>query len=401
MKESENRSGATIVVGAGIAGLSAARELQRRGASVIVVDKGRGVGGRAATRRSDGVVYDHGAQFFTARSEEFRAEVDDWLNRGVVRYWTDRFPQRPRAGAAGDDRSSAAAGTGGDGSGVGGKGAPGRHARYRGDPGMTAIAKDFAQGLDIRLSTRVVTVRRPFELVTEAGDILPARGVILTPPVPQTIALLEAGGLAGAESRIRPASRAADPQAQPRLGDIDYDKCLVLLARLPAGDAGVASPLGEPGALRKPSDAIDWIADNGVKGVSPAAGALTVHFSPAFSDEYYDAPDADAAAAMLPKLREVLDVEPTEYQVKRWRYSKPRRRLDMGAATLPDLPGLVLAGDAFAGARVEGAYLSGRAAALSLADYLGLGDEAARSDEAGRSDDPVREQARTSNDTRE
>ena len=53
-----------LLLGAGLSGLKAARDLHAAGKSVLVLDKGRGVGGRAATRRWDGTPVDHGAQFF-------------------------------------------------------------------------------------------------------------------------------------------------------------------------------------------------------------------------------------------------------------------------------------------------------------------------------------------------
>jgi phytoene dehydrogenase-like protein len=61
-----------IVIGAGVSGLIAARTLQATGARVLGLDKGRGVGGRMATRRTDWGVFDHGAQFLTARDPQFR-----------------------------------------------------------------------------------------------------------------------------------------------------------------------------------------------------------------------------------------------------------------------------------------------------------------------------------------
>lgn len=65
-----------LIIGGGISGLLCATELKRAGMSVRVVDKGRGVGGRMATRRMAGGRLDHGAQFFTVRDERYQAYVD-------------------------------------------------------------------------------------------------------------------------------------------------------------------------------------------------------------------------------------------------------------------------------------------------------------------------------------
>jgi hypothetical protein len=218
---------------------------------------------------------------------------------------------------------------------------------------MTAVAKDLAEGLDVDLSTRVAAVRRGddgVELETAEGDTIETQSVVLTPPVPQTLVLLREGGL----DSLVPKEAAA----------LTYHPCLVLLAV----DAGVELP--EPGALQRPSESIDWIADNARKGVSGAAGAVTVHYAPELSRTYYDAPDEEAAEVMLREVRKIVKIEPQSYQVKRWRYSKPQRPLDVGAVSLDRAPEIVLAGDAFKGARVEGAFLSGLAAAERVTAVL-------------------------------
>ena len=79
-----------VVVGAGLAGLVAARELAADH-EIVVLDKGRSVGGRLATRRIGDARLDHGAQFFTVRSEAFRSQVDEWLSRDVARVWCHGF----------------------------------------------------------------------------------------------------------------------------------------------------------------------------------------------------------------------------------------------------------------------------------------------------------------------
>ena len=80
-----------LIVGAGIAGLVAARSLQSRGFSVLILDKGRGVGGRLATRSFEGGRFDYGAQFFTVRNPAFRNLVEEWLAAGIVAPWAQGF----------------------------------------------------------------------------------------------------------------------------------------------------------------------------------------------------------------------------------------------------------------------------------------------------------------------
>ncbi len=79
-------------------GLVAARRLSDArlggGADVVIVDKGRSVGGRLATRRIGSATVDHGAQFFTVRTPAFQHQVDD-LARPWARHDLDpRVPGR-------------------------------------------------------------------------------------------------------------------------------------------------------------------------------------------------------------------------------------------------------------------------------------------------------------------
>ena len=60
----------TVVLGAGLAGLSAACELARRGIEVTVVEKCSEPGGRAATVHRDGFVYDLGPHRFHTKNRE-------------------------------------------------------------------------------------------------------------------------------------------------------------------------------------------------------------------------------------------------------------------------------------------------------------------------------------------
>ncbi|WP_084580827.1 NAD(P)/FAD-dependent oxidoreductase [Sphingomonas azotifigens] len=85
-----------VILGAGIAGLACADQLQAAGHRVTLFDKGRGPGGRMSTRRVelDGqqLQFDHGAQYFTVRDDRFRRQVQDWHAQGVASPWHEAGP---------------------------------------------------------------------------------------------------------------------------------------------------------------------------------------------------------------------------------------------------------------------------------------------------------------------
>ena len=68
------------VIGAGLAGCTTARHLSEI-AKIKVYEKSKRPGGRIATRFSCKHQFDHGAQFFTARSSEFK----DFLTQAGAR----------------------------------------------------------------------------------------------------------------------------------------------------------------------------------------------------------------------------------------------------------------------------------------------------------------------------
>ncbi|MBI4440652.1 FAD-dependent oxidoreductase [Candidatus Woesearchaeota archaeon] len=81
-----------VVVGAGIAGLSCAYELQKAGYAVEVFEKNNYVGGRMATRIKDGLAFDIGANFFVRHyrnTYEYCKELGiAWQPMGYGRHYT-------------------------------------------------------------------------------------------------------------------------------------------------------------------------------------------------------------------------------------------------------------------------------------------------------------------------
>ncbi len=71
------------IIGAGISAAAAAKILLAQGASVSVFEKARGPGGRLSSKRALAGSFDFGAQYFTARTEAFKHQVQLWLQTGV------------------------------------------------------------------------------------------------------------------------------------------------------------------------------------------------------------------------------------------------------------------------------------------------------------------------------
>lgn len=319
-----------VIVGAGLAGLTAACGLAGH-YEVVVLDKSRGVGGRMATRRIGAATVDHGAQFFTTHTPEFAAVVDDWAAAGLAQPWF--------AGRVGPHGIVDADG----------------HTRFRGVGSMNAIAQYLADGLDVRRSTQVQSVSRDGDgwLLTTPHGALTADAVLLTAPVPQSLALLAAGDVELADD---------DRQA---LQAIEYEPCLAVLAALDG-----PTQLPPPGAVDPADGPIDWMADNQRKGVS-ATPAVTIHATATFSREYWDAGDEEVIDALMAAAHLGCAPLPGGAQVQRWHYARPIAVHPAGFLAAQGPPNLLFAGDAFGGAKVEGAVLSGRAAADRLVDHSG------------------------------
>lgn len=326
------------VVGAGLAGLCAARSLVEAGREVVLLEKARGVGGRMATRRIGTAVCDHGAQYFSVRSRAFGSLVAEAEAAGAVRVWSDRFAE---VALGGEPETT---------------GPP--RPRWCGATGMTALPKVLAGPLDLRQSSRVAAVSSrggQAELRLEGGGILDAAAVVLTPPVPQSLELLAAGG-------IEP-----DGETGELLRGIEYDPCFAVMAVLAA-----ASRLPPPGGLAFAEGPVAWLADNQLKGISPVP-SLTIHATPAFSHRHFDDDPAEVAAILLAAVGEWIDGGVSgvvERSVHRWKFARPTSTAAVPLAVVSREPPVLLAGDAFGGPRVEGAAASGLAAGRWLARLL-------------------------------
>jgi len=323
------------VVGAGLAGLSFAHFLHHK-ADLTLFEKSRGVGGRLATRRTGDYQFDHGAQFFTCRSDILQALIDDEDFSGDVSIWTPKVITLCR-GEKPFKRDWF-------------------EPHYVGCPSMTSLPKRMAQGIDVRLETRVEEISRlgnGWQLSTETGATLGNFDwVVAAMPAPQVNTLFK--------------SQFAH---QAQIESAIMSPCFSLMLKLKAPpefnfDAAVVR-----------ESPVAWIANNCSKPGRNAAPALLIHSSNDWAKEHLEDSQEDIKAMLLTALMELVPLQTSDIEdtgLHRWRYAKVET--EVGEDFLIDESAQLAAiGDWCAGNRAEDAFLSGAALArhmhsLALAD---------------------------------
>lgn len=374
---SARRNPRILVIGAGLAGLACARKLKDAGADLVVIEKSRGLGGRIATRRAeDGWRFDHGAQFVTARSEAFRALMQESAAARTVERWRPLMARGARAGAGSREDDGAA------------RPDDGRD-RFVGAPGMNAFVKPYADGLEVRFQRRVTAVR-------PAGDRWRVETAPETVKAPK--AGRDAGGAMAAEGMEAEAfdivvCAAPAPQAAALAAEAAPDLALMLGAvqmrpcwAAMIGFAGRYEPgfdvwrAGEdalaPGVATQRAAAaagLSWICRNASKpGRDPHKDGWVVHASPAWSERFLETTPHAALSEMLDRVRAILPAPLPEIvyaRAHRWRYALTAAPL--GAPYACDDTGRFFAvGDWCLGARAECAFESGAALGAALAARL-------------------------------
>lgn len=297
------------VVGAGMAGLTAARKLAKAGATVTVFEKSRGLGGRLATRRlAGGASADHGAQYVTAREPGFKAWVARAKAEGVCAPWTPR-------GKDGDEEWLV------------------------GLPGMSGLVAPLVDGFTVQPERRVSAIldgadgrfRLTFESGGEAG---PFDRVVVAVPAPQAVELLAGRG-----------------EPFGRIAEVRFGPCWTLIARL-------SQPFDPGFDVRRDVEALAWVARAGTKP-GRQGEVLIAQANPVWSAERLEDDPATVAPMLEAMLRRAVgDLPPAEFAAHRWRYALVEKAV--GETFLLSADGRIGAcGDWMIAPRVECAWASG------------------------------------------
>ena len=325
------------IVGAGIAGLTAARQLQSQGHHVTIYEKSSGVSGRMSTRQTEVGGFDHGAQYFTAISDRFKKEIADWRKVGWVVPWESRLVTLEYGASSPAGRS--------------GK-------RYVPVPGMSSLGKQLAHGLDIRTEQQIIALE-PFEnqwLLSVKSDMVPIAvsagpfdAIIFAIPPEQATTLVQGHAAFGKQ-----------------IGKIRLEPCWTLMLafqtplNLPYDGAWVAhSRLG-------------WIARDTSKPDHRAGERWVCHATQAWSVEHLEDDPERVKEKLSKAFHEATGspIQPIHAVAHRWRFAQ-------ASTPLPDVylwdakKRIGVCGDWFSvglegAGRVENAFLS----ALELAKVI-------------------------------
>jgi predicted NAD/FAD-dependent oxidoreductase len=340
------------IVGTGAAACGVANVLDDTARDVVLFDKARGVSGRAATRRKHGCRYDHGANYVKPGDDDVFTEVLESFGVDGMRdieesVWVHDADGEVEPGRDSDER------------------------KWTYEAGITQFAKRVLDETDatVKLETRIEHLERtassdgpePWSLVDTDGERHERfDSVVLTPPAPQTAALLEA--TEWADDRLERVHAAVDA--------VDYRTIRTLVLHYDFHEDYPWYALVDPDREHP----VGWLSREECKPehVPDGESLLVAQMSPDWSVAHYDddtAPAANEAAALVADL---LDDDryrdPDWVDSQGWRYALPKDAVDDDVRAAEDA-GLFCAGDWIVGdGRVHRAFENGRAVGDRVVD---------------------------------
>ncbi len=369
------------IIGAGMAGITAARTLMQAGHRVTVLEKSQGAGGRMATRRSEFGSFDHGTQYFTVRDARFRQMLQWALGNApnVARPWGANAVRVLDS----QGRTLEAA-------------LPGREPHWVAQPGMDALvsymaepvlaSKAFVAHAQVRLIEREPTGRYSLICHTPQDErAKPQRiggfdQVLLAIPSVQAQALLQdsAQHLKASPAKSLSKSEHSTQELKGLLADfakkispVTVAPCWTLMLAFPnALPLSPTEPVRVLGpqwnAARSTHHRIAWLARESSKPARGGVERWTVQASAEWSREHLEDDAERVKAKMLKAFAEITGIRatPALAQAHRWRYAKTETPL--GVSHLWDAKaGIGVCGDWCLGHRVEDAFVSGLDLALA------------------------------------
>ncbi|MFT6834335.1 MAG: renalase [Francisellaceae bacterium] len=309
------------IIGAGLSGISAAHFLKDH-AEITLFDKARGVSGRMSTRRSGAYLFDHGAQYFTARTKQFQDFIQPLLDQGIIKRWDARYVKFD-ANRIVERRNWI-----------------NEEPRYVGVPGMNKIVKYLAEGLNIHINTRIRSLQDQgkWQLTDDQGQrYSDFDWVISTVPSPQAVELL--------------------PESFKDHGNIKAVEMRACFSLMLGFEQSL--PLEFEAAHVQNSD-LSWISVNSHKPGREDPFTMIVHSSEEFAEAHINDNREKVMHHLITETGRVIgqDVSAADYKnIHAWRYANNAKQENSTIFLDHDLK-LAACGDWCLGGRVERAFTS-------------------------------------------
>ena len=310
------------IIGAGLSGLSVAHLLKDY-ADITLFEKARGVSGRSSTRRDEPYFFDHGAQYFTARTKPFQDFIQPFLNKGIIERWKPRYVKF-KSNQIIQRRNWCA-----------------EEPRYVGVPGMNHVAKFLAEGLNIHINTRIASLNHQDTWQLTDGQGKQYHGfdwVICAVPSPQALELL-------------PVSFAY----HSHISVIKMRACFSLMLGFEQ-----RLPLDFEAAHVTDAD-LSWIAVNSHKPQRQGLFTLMVHSSEDYAEACIDDERDQVMQHLINETSHIIgqDVNQANYKnIHGWRYANNADKKQKSPTFFDQNLRLAACGDWCFGGRVEGAFTS-------------------------------------------
>jgi predicted NAD/FAD-dependent oxidoreductase len=308
------------IIGAGMSGLIVAKKLSKLN-EVTIFDKSRGIGGRMATRRVGDYNFDHGAQFFTAKSNEFKDFLIKAKDEKVIEGWNCDFVEIVKNKITNKRKFNA---------------------HFVAKPQMNNLCKYIGKDLNILLSKQITSINfdnKKWSLKTlEEESFNGFDYLILAIPSHQAI-------------KLSPKNF----KYFDIISSIKMSGCFTLMLGFKEN-----LELGFDAALVKESN-ISWISVNSSKPGRTGGFALVANSSNKWADKNIEEDLENIKEKMTTCLKETIDFDLNniDYQnIHRWRYANASLRKGNKSLFDPNL-NLGICGDWLISGRVENAFLSG------------------------------------------
>ncbi len=160
------------IIGAGLSGVTLGKKLSQK-ADVCVFEKGRGLGGRMATRYADPFIFDHGAPYWKVETQEFQEFLTPLMG-SVVAEWKGEVISLEKNNPEIKNTS--------------------RSSYFVATPHMNSLCKHLAIGLNIKTQCEVRSIKsiqeKKWRLISSSDEDLGLYDIVIsTAPAPQTLKL--------------------------------------------------------------------------------------------------------------------------------------------------------------------------------------------------------------------